>query len=115
MCAKKKNKPESSPIYEMSDFGFSETNDTQLFESIYDKYSDLVYRKCLSIVSSSDEAKDLTHDIFIKVFMKLKTFRGASKFSTWLYSITYNHCINYISRNPKGKEQNFEEMGNFEI
>lgn len=51
------------------------------------------------------EAQDMTHDIFIKLYVKLKSFKGESKFSTWVYSFTYNFCINHIQRKYK-KEKN---------
>lgn len=70
-----------------------------LFAELYDRYASLVYNRCLGFVSSKMEAEDLTHDIFILLYVKLKTFKGKSKFSTWLYSFTYNFCINYIQRN----------------
>jgi RNA polymerase sigma-70 factor (ECF subfamily) len=70
-----------------------------LFAELYDRYASLVYNRCLSFVSSKMEAEDLTHDIFLLLYVKLKTFKGKSKFSTWLYSLTYNFCVNYIQRN----------------
>ena len=80
-----------------------ETNDTLLFEILYDRYATLVYNKCYGFARDADEAKDLTQDVFLKLFVKLASFKGKSKFSTWLYSFTYNHCVNYVTRNTAKK------------
>jgi len=79
------------------------SNDTLLFEVLYDRFSHVVYNKCLGFSKSTDEAQDLTQDIFLKLFVKLSTFKGKSKFSTWLYAFTYNHCVNYVNRNTAKK------------
>ncbi|WP_147676760.1 RNA polymerase sigma factor [Algibacter pacificus] len=78
-------------------------NDTLLFEILYDRYANLVYNKCLGFAKDIDEAKDLTQDVFLKLFVKLASFKGKSKFSTWLYAFTYNHCVNYVTRNTAKK------------
>jgi len=75
------------------------TNNTHLFAFLYDRYANRIYNKCLGFSKSREEAQDLTHDIFIQLFVKLKSFKEKSKFSTWLYSFTYNFCVNYIQRN----------------
>lgn len=82
-----------------------ETNNSQLFALLYDRYSKVVYNKCYGFSKSKEEAEDLTHDVFIRLFVKLKTFRGNSKFSTWLYSFTYNFCVNYVQRNAHKKKE----------
>lgn len=79
------------------------TNNTLLFETLYDRYSSLVYTKCYGFAKNENEAKDLTQDVFLKLFIKLASFKGESKFSTWLYSFTYNHCVNYVTRNTAKK------------
>ncbi len=79
------------------------TNDTMLFEVLYDRFANMVYNKCYGFANGEDEAKDLTQDIFLRVFVKLGSFKGNSKFSTWLYSFTYNHCVNYVTRNTAKK------------
>ncbi|WP_299551114.1 RNA polymerase sigma factor [Seonamhaeicola sp.] len=81
------------------------TNDTLLFEILYDRYAMLVYNKCFGFAKDADEAKDLTQDVFLKLFVKLGSFKGKSKFSTWLYAFTYNHCVNYVTRNTAKKFQ----------
>lgn len=80
-----------------------QTNNTLLFEILYDRYSGLVYNKCYGFSRDEDEAKDLTQDVFLKLFVKLASFKGKSKFSTWLYAFTYNHCVNYVTRNTAKK------------
>lgn len=80
-----------------------QNNDTLLFEILYDRYASLVYNKCYGFARDEDEAKDLTQDVFLKLFVKLASFKGKSKFSTWLYAFTYNHCVNYVTRNTAKK------------
>jgi len=79
------------------------TNDTHLFAVLYDRYAATVYNKCYGFSKSKEEAQDLTHDLFIKLFTKLRTFKGNAKFSTWLYSFTYNFCVNYVQRDQHKK------------
>lgn len=79
------------------------SGDTTAFGELYDRYAQLVYAKCRNFVSKSDEVDDLVQDIFVGVYVKLKSFRGDSKFSTWLYSFTYNHCVNHYNREVKKK------------
>ncbi len=79
------------------------SNDTLLFEILYDRYSKVVYNKCYGFSKSQQEAEDLTQDVFLKLFVKLRSFKGNSKFSTWLYAFTYNHCVNYVNRNTAKK------------
>ena len=80
-----------------------EKNDTLLFGILYDRFDKLVYNKCRGFSRSDDEAEDLTQDIFLKLFVKLNSFKGRSKFSTWLYAFTYNHCVNYVNRSTAKK------------
>lgn len=79
------------------------TNNTMLFSILYDRYSHKVYNKCYSFAGNDEEAKDLTQDVFLKVFTKLSTFKGTAKFSSWLYSLTYNFCVNYVNRDTGRK------------
>jgi len=78
-------------------------------EVLYNRYCDKVYRKCISFVKEPSIAEDITHDIFMKVYFNLHSYKSKSKFSTWLYSITYNFCIDYLR---KGKKQKFVSLEN---
>ena len=79
------------------------TKNAELFGILYDRYSKTVYNKCYGFSKSHSEAEDLTQDVFLMVFLKLGSFAGRSKFSTWLYSFTYNFCVNYVNRNKQRK------------
>ena len=65
------------------------SGEMDLFGELYDRYGDKVYRKVISMLSNAEESKDVTHDILIKSFLSLSKFERKSKFSTWLYMVTY--------------------------
>ena len=71
------------------------------FTLIYNKYVSKVYAKCIALLKDETSANDATQEIFIKIFMNLSKFGGKAKFSTWVYSITYNYCIDYIRKKKK--------------
>jgi len=77
--------------------------DSTLFGVLYDRHAKTVYNKCFGFAKSQKEAEDLTQDVFLKLFIKLGSFEGRAKFSTWLYSFTYNFCVNYVTRD-KGRK-----------
>jgi RNA polymerase sigma factor (sigma-70 family) len=88
------------------------TKSIQLFSVIYDRYAGIVYNKCLAFVKNKEEAQDLTHYIFVKIFIKINIFNGKSKFSTWIYSFTYNSCVNYYNREHLKRKDKFVLVDN---
>lgn len=88
------------------------TNSSHLFAVLYNRFSQFVYHKCYRFTTNKQEAEDLTHDVFVRLYEKLKTFKGNSKFSTWLYSFTYNFCVNYVQRNTYKKQQRITVVTN---
>lgn len=86
-----------------------ETGDNEYFGEIYDRYSDKVYGKCILMVKDLTLAQDLAQDILVKAFTKLSTFQGKSSFGTWLYRVTYSHCIDYIRKNKNMYKEELEE------
>ncbi|MEO9804768.1 MAG: RNA polymerase sigma factor [Reichenbachiella sp.] len=88
---------------ELVDLILSSKN-SKLFEEIYDRYAGKVFNKCLSFVKNKELAEDYTHDVLIKVYMSLSTFRKGSKFSTWLYAITYNYCVDKQKINQRERD-----------
>ncbi|MBC8321070.1 MAG: RNA polymerase sigma factor [Bacteroidetes bacterium] len=74
---------------------------SKYFEALYNRYYSKVLDKCYSFVKNRSIAEELTEDIFSKTFEKLDSFKQKSSFSSWLYSITYNHCIDYLREKKK--------------
>lgn len=72
--------------------------DTNAFAFLVDKYRDMVFSLALKITKRREEAEEVAQDSFIKAFKSLKHFKGDSKFSTWLYKITYNNCIDRVKK-----------------
>lgn len=77
---------------------FIDLHRNEVLSVIYDRYEKLIYYKVKSIVKSQQEATDLTHDIFITIFTKLHQFKGRSKFSLWIHSITFNSAIKHLKK-----------------
>src|SRR5579863_6928507 len=63
------------------------------FEQLYRRYSRRVYSLCLRMVKNNSEAEDLTQEAFLTLFRKIHTFRGESRFSTWLHRLTFNIAL----------------------
>lgn len=88
------------------------TKNPLYFNILYKNYSAKVYGKCLSLLKDEGMAKDAAQDIFIKIFLNLSKFGAQSKFSTWVYSITYNYCIDVIRKKKKMNNIFSDEMEN---
>ena len=82
---------------------YLDTQASRCFRLLYDRYAGKIYAKCLTLLKNEAWAEDATQEIFTKIFMNLVRFREKSKFSTWVYSITYNYCIDYLRRKKKQK------------
>jgi RNA polymerase sigma-70 factor, ECF subfamily len=61
---------------------------------LYQEHSKFIFYLALRLLGDQGRAEDATHDIFIKAFKKMESFRGDSNVRTWLYRITINHCQN---------------------
>ena len=70
----------------------------QAFSFLVEKYQKMVYTLALKLMKKSEEAEEMAQDTFIKAFHKIDSYEGKSKFSTWLYSITYNACISELRK-----------------
>jgi RNA polymerase sigma factor (sigma-70 family) len=77
-----------------------DTGNNDLYARLYDKYQKKVFSKCMTLLKSEGLANEFTKEIFSKVFESLPSFRNKSSFSSWLYAVTTNHCIDFL-RNKK--------------
>lgn len=93
---------------------YLKSQNPHLFDILYERYSKVVFVKCHSLLRDQSKAEDATQEIFIKVLLNLVKFNGKAKFSTWLYSITYNFCIDSIRRQKKDKSVSVEDMSDLD-
>ena len=76
----------------------TKTKNDILFGALYERFSHVVYNKCYGFTQTKAEAEDLAQDVFVKLYQKLSSFKGNSKFSTWMYSLTYNMCVDFVKK-----------------
>jgi RNA polymerase sigma-70 factor (ECF subfamily) len=75
--------------------------DTNSFSFLVDKYKDLVFSLALKVLKNREEAEEVSQDTFVKAYRSLGKFKGDSKFSTWLYKIAYNNCMDRVKKISK--------------
>ncbi|NER12199.1 sigma-70 family RNA polymerase sigma factor [Leptobacterium flavescens] len=71
------------------------------FSFLVEKYQNMVFTIALKLMKEREEAEDVAQEAFIKCFQSLKKFKGQSKFSTWLYRISYNHCLDKLKEKKR--------------
>lgn len=67
--------------------------DSNAFAQLIDRYKNMAYTLAIKIVRNHEDAEEVAQDSFIKAYEKLASFKGDSKFSTWLYTIVYRNSI----------------------
>jgi RNA polymerase sigma factor (sigma-70 family) len=72
--------------------------DQQLYAILVERYQNYVFTIVLRYIKSREDAEEVAQDIFIKAYRSLADFKGASKFSTWLYTITTTTCITFLRK-----------------
>ncbi len=72
--------------------------DRQAFNHLYQRHIGKVYALCLRMLSNKEQAEDVSQEVFMQVWTKLDNFRGDSKFSTWLHSVTTNTVLSHIRK-----------------
>jgi RNA polymerase sigma-70 factor (ECF subfamily) len=71
---------------------------TEAFATLVERYDRAVYHLAYRTLHDVEEARDATQEAFFKAFRSLRTFRAGSKFSTWIFAITYHACCDRLSR-----------------
>ena len=83
----------------------AQSGDLAAFEALYRENVGRVYATCLRLCCDATLAEELTQDAFVRAWEKLASFRGDSAFSTWLYRIAVNACLNFrAARKPPADE-----------
>jgi len=76
---------------------------TSAYAVLVDRYKDFVFNLSLKMLQQREEAEEAAQDTFIKIFKSLQSFKGESKFSTWLYKVTYNNCLDRLKKQKKNR------------
>ena len=89
---------------------------THAFVNLVDKYKDLVFTLALKMLNQKEDAEEIAQDTFIKVFKNLHQYKSEAKFSTWIYRIAYNTCLDKIRKNKNEKSiETIENISENEI
>jgi len=77
---------------------------------LYQLYKDRIFNIAYRMANSKQDAEDITQMAFVRVFKKIDSFRGDSAFSSWVYRLTVNICINHFRKEKKKKELVVHEL-----
>lgn len=86
--------------------------DERAFRELVEAHRDRVFNITYRMLGDRAEAEDVAQEVFIQVFKSIESFRQESKFSTWLYRVTVNHCknrIKYLARRHDRKREELNE------
>ena len=75
-----------------------DNTDARAFSKLLSKYRDPIYFKLLEMLNDKELAQELTIESFGKAFNNLSTYSSTYAFSTWLFSIAKNHCIDFLRK-----------------
>ena len=81
--------------------------DEAAFKKLVDEWQDMVYNTTLGIVQNADDADDITQEVFIQVYRSVSSFKGDSKFSTWLYRIAVGKALDHEKKKKRQKRFGF--------
>tara|TARA_B100000965_G_scaffold370028_1_gene357846 strand:+ start:719 stop:1288 length:570 start_codon:yes stop_codon:yes gene_type:complete len=70
--------------------------DEKAFKFIVDKYKNFIFNISISIIQNTEEADDLTQEVFIQIYKSINKFKEKSRLSTWIYRITLSKCYEHI-------------------
>jgi RNA polymerase sigma-70 factor (ECF subfamily) len=84
--------------------------DERAFRELIDDHRDRVFNITYRMLGNRAEAEDVAQEVFITVFKTIESFRGDSKFSTWLYRVTVNHCKNRIKYLARRHDRDRDEL-----
>ncbi len=81
--------------------------DRLLFKQLYDEYNKRVYNTALSVLQRSEEAEEITQDVFIELHKSAHKFKGESSIGTWIYRITINKSLDQLRHRKRKKRAAF--------
>ena len=77
---------------------YAKEGDNEAFSELVRRHQDFIFKFARGYLNDNQAAEDVTQDVFIKAYQGLPYFKNESQFSSWLYTICKNHCLNQIRR-----------------
>ena len=68
------------------------------YKHIVQKFQKSIFTYCYHMLGAVEEAEDAVQEVFIKAYRKLDFYKAGTSFSSWLYKIAYNHCVDYLRK-----------------
>ncbi|SHH14489.1 RNA polymerase sigma factor [Tepidibacter thalassicus] len=84
--------------------------DVDAFEELIKAYKQKAYNIALNMLKNPEDAMDVSQEAFIKVYKYIKNFNQKSSFSTWLYRIVINTCLDFIKKNEKNRIYSIDDF-----
>ena len=84
--------------------------DETAFETLIAPYMDTTYRLCLRMMSNEQDAADMAQEALVRAWRSLSTYKAQSRFSTWLYRITQNVCLDELRKRKSRQMESLQEM-----
>ena len=88
----------------------AQSGDLDAFREIVDSYSSFVHSVAYQMVGNSEDAKDITQEVFLRLYKSLKKYNSGFKFTTWLYRLTVNISIDYHRKNLRHRYVSIDEV-----
>ncbi|MFQ3193490.1 MAG: RNA polymerase sigma factor (sigma-70 family) [Colwellia sp.] len=85
----------------------AQQGDQQAFYQLYQKYHRKVYAICWRMLADKESAEDVCQEVFVQLWQKITNFRGESKFSTWLHSVTNNIVLGHLRKHKNWLQRIF--------
>ncbi len=87
----------------------AKAGDIEAFEELIDAYQKKVFNLAFRIIGNYDDAADLAQETFVRIFKAISKFKEESSFSTWIYRITTNVCLDEIRKRKNKKILSLDE------
>jgi RNA polymerase sigma-70 factor, ECF subfamily len=81
--------------------------DKAAFKILFENFKSRVFNTCISYLQHTEEAEEITQDVFIEIYRSIGTYKGESTLSTWIYRISVNKCLDFLRHRKRKKRAGF--------
>jgi len=77
--------------------------DREAFKEIVERWQNMVYNTAIGLLQNAEDAEDTAQEVFMQVYESISSFKGESKFSTWIYRITVSKSLDHLRKKKRKK------------